>query len=274
MMLRSVFFVLSAALLAGAQETPNVFTSAPPDIEKALRERVSGYYQAYVDGKFRQAEQYIAEDTKDIFFNQEKHKIRGFEIIKVNWDDSFKKASVVTLVQTNIVMRGQTIPANAPMATRWKLEDGKWCYYVDPSLGRETPVGIMKPGAGNREGMKVEDMLRDPGIILNQVKVNKDKFLVHSWEKSADTVVVTNGMSGSITLDFQTESIKGLTVKVEKKELGPGETSKIEIVYDPDNPAAKPTLKSTLRIEPLNMVKVLPIVFDIPEEIKKQLPQQ
>lgn len=273
-MLRPVLVLLSAALFAGAQETPNVFTGAAPDIEKALRDRVAGYYQAYVDGKFRQAEQFIAEDTKDTFFNQEKHKIRGYEIVKINWDDSYKKASVVTLVQTNIVMRGQSIPANAPMATRWKLEDGKWCYYVDPSLGRETPVGIMKPGAGNRTGMKIDDILKDPGIILNQVKVNKDKFLVHSWEKSADTIVVTNGMSGSITLDFQTETIKGLTFKVEKKELGPGETSKIELIYDPENQAAKPTLKATLRIEPLAMAKIIPIVFDIPEEIKKQLPKK
>jgi len=174
MMFRPIVFALAAVLAAGAQEKANIFTSATPEVEKALRERVTGFYQSYVDGKFRQAEQYVAEDTKDIHYNQEKFKLRGFEIVKIQWDDSFQKASVVTLVQTNIHMRGQQIPANAPMATRWKLENGQWCYYVDPTLGRETPVGVMKPGPGNREGMKIEDMLKDPNIILNQVKISKN----------------------------------------------------------------------------------------------------
>ena len=102
MMLRTLAFALTAVLTLGAQEKPNLFNAAAPDVEKALRERVSGFYQAYVDGKFRSAEQYVAEDTKDLHYNQEKTKIKGFEIIKINWDDSFKKASVVTLIQTTI----------------------------------------------------------------------------------------------------------------------------------------------------------------------------
>ncbi len=271
MMLRSLVFVLGAAALI-AQETPNLFNSAPPDVEKALRERVAGFYQSYVDGKFRQAEQFVAEDTKDLFYNQEKAKIGGFEIVKINWDDSFKKASVVTTVQTTIQMRGQNIPAAAPMATRWKLENGKWCYYVDLVLGKETPVGRMTPGPGNRPGMKIDEMLKNPNLILNQVKANKDKFLLRSWEKSADTIVITNGMQGSITIGFQTESIPGLTYKLEKKELGPGETARIEMIYDPKDESAKPTLNARLQIEPFGRTLIVPVVFDIPEEIKKKLP--
>ena len=49
----------------------------------------------------------------------------------------------------------------------------------------------MKPGPGNRGGMSVEAMLKDPNIILDQIKVSKEKFLVRSWEKSADTLVIT-----------------------------------------------------------------------------------
>lgn len=274
MMLRTLAFALTAALTLGAQEKPNLFNAAAPDVEKALRERVSGFYQAYVDGKFRSAEQYVAEDTKDLHYNQEKSKIKGFEVIKINWDDSFKKASVVTLIQTTIQMRGQVIPANAPMATQWKLEDGKWCYYFDPSIGRPSPAGRMTPGPGNRSGMKVEDMLKDPNIILNQIKLNKEKFLVRSWEKSADSLVITNGMPGSVTLSFQTESVPGLTYRLEKTELSAGETAQLEVIYDPQDPSAKPTLKASLKIDPLGKTIIIPIVFDIPEEVKKQLPKQ
>jgi uncharacterized protein YchJ len=274
LMFRPALLAFAAAILAGAQEPSNLFNSAPPDVEKALRERVTGFYQAYVDGKFRAAEQYVAEDTKDLHYNQEKTKIRGFEIIKINWDDSFQKASVVTTVQTVIQMRGQNIPAAAPMATRWKLENGQWCYYVDLTQGRQTPMGMMKPGPGTREGMNVEEMLKNPNIVLNQVKLNKEQFLLRGFEKSADTIVVTNGMPGSVTLGFQTESIAGLTFKMEKSELGPGETSRIELVYDPKDPSAKPTLKATLEIQPFNRRVIIPVVFDIPDELKKQLPKQ
>ena len=273
-MLRTLGIAAMAAVCAGAQEKKDLFTSAPPDVDKALRERVTAFYQSYVDGKFRVAEQFVAEDTKDAHYNQEKTKIRGFEIVKINWDDSFKKASVVTTVHTNLQMRGQNIPASAPMMTRWKLEDGKWCYYVDPSLGRLTPAGTMKPGPGTREGMKVEDMLRDPGIILNQVKMSKDRFLLRSWEKSADTVVLTNGMPGSITIDLQYESIPGLTSRIETKEIGPGGTAKLELIYDPQDTSAKPTLKAMVRIEPFGRTLVLPVIFDIPDEVKKTLPKQ
>jgi hypothetical protein len=261
------------ALAVAAQEKPNLFNAAPPEQEKALRERVTGFYQAYVDGRFRAAEQFVAEDTKDLHYNQEKTKIRGFEIIKVNWDDGFKIASVVTTVQTVIQLRGQNIPAAAPMATRWKLEDGKWCYFVDPAMGRATPMGVMKAGPGSREGMKIDDMIKNPNIILNQITVSKEKFLLRSWEKSADNVVVTNGMPGSVTLTLQTESIPGLTHKMERTELGPGETSRIELIYDPKDESAKPTLKASLKIEPFNRTIIIPVVFDIPEELKKQIAQ-
>ncbi|MFN0104787.1 MAG: hypothetical protein ACKV2U_22220 [Bryobacteraceae bacterium] len=273
MTLRPFIFALAAALSTGAQEQPNLFNAAPPEFEKALRERVSGFYQAYVDGKFRSAEQYVCEDTRDLHYNQEKSKIRGFEIIKFSWDDGFKKASAVTTVQTTIQMRGQNIPAAAPMATSWRLEEGKWCYFVDPTLGRQTPMGRMKPGPGNAKGMNIDDMINNPNIILNQVKVSKERFLLRSWEKSADSVVITNGMPGSISIAFQTETVPGLTQKIEKMEMGPGETSRIELVYDPKDETAKPTLRASLKIDPFGRTIIIPVVFDIPEEVKKQLPK-
>ena len=122
--------------------------------------------------------------------------------------------------------------------------------------------------------MDINEMLKNPNIILNQVKVSKEQFLLRSWEKSADSVMVTNGMQGSITLSFQTESIPGLTHKIEKVELGAGETSRIELVYDPKDPTAKPKLHASLKIEPFNRTIIIPVIFDIPEEVKKQLPKQ
>jgi len=274
MKFRPLVFVLAAAVSAGAQESPNLFTAAPPEVDKALRERVTGFYQPYVDAKFRLAEAFVCEDTKDLHYNQEKSKIRGFEIFKINWNDNFTKAQVATTVQTYIQFRGSNIPAAAPMATSWKLENGNWCYYVDPTMGKKTPMGTMTPGPGGAKGMNIDEMLKNPNIILNQVKVNKEQIVLRSWEKSAETIVVTNGMQGSINIAFQTESIPGLTYKIEKTEIVAGDTSRIEIIYDPIDPAAKPKLHASLKIEPFNRTLIIPIIFDIPEEVKKQLPKQ
>jgi hypothetical protein len=86
-MFRTTLLLAMISAAAAAQGNKDVFTAAPPEVEKALRERISGFYQAYVDGKFRLAEQYVAEDTKDLHYNQEKKKYRSYEIVKITFDD-------------------------------------------------------------------------------------------------------------------------------------------------------------------------------------------
>src|SRR5258708_26599532 len=166
------FVFAAATVCASAQDAKSLLNSAPPAVEKELRERVTAFYQCFVEQKFRTADQYVAEDTKDAFFAQEKHKMRDFEIVKIDWADGFQKASVVTAVGTEIRIRGNVVDAKAPLATRWKLEQGKWVYYVDSALGKATPVGVMKAGPGNsKTQVNIEQMIRDPNIILNQIKV-------------------------------------------------------------------------------------------------------
>jgi hypothetical protein len=253
----------------------SLFTSAPPEVEKALRERVAGFYQSQVDGKFRMAEEYVAEDTKERYYNQEKNKIRGFEIVRINWDDGFQKATVVSTIDTTIQMRGQNMPASAPMSTRWKLENGKWCYYVDlVGYGKETPFGRMHPGPGNKPGLSVDEMLKNPNVVLNQVKFSKEKALLKSFAKSQDSVLISNGMPGGITLVVGVESLPGLTWKVDKTELGAGESAKLEFFFDPKDPSPKPTVRATIRIEPFSRSFIVPVEFDIPEEVKQKLPKK
>lgn len=272
-MFRKCLFLFAAATL-GAQESGSLFNQAPPEKEKALREAVAGFYQSMVEGKFRQAEKYVAEDTKDAYYNQEKQKIRGFEIVKIQWSDGFDKATAVTEIQTNLQIRGQDLPVVVPMATRWKLENGNWGYYVNTALGKPTPFGDMKAGPGKSESLKVEEMIKNPQILLSQLKISKQDFLLKSYEKSSDSITITNGMPGSITVSFETETIAGLTWKLEKTELNAGETGTLTVTYDPPNKSAKPALRSVLRIEPFAKAFLLPISFDIPEDVKKQIPKK
>lgn len=66
MAVRTALFLLPAALwlvpaAAIAQTTP----PAPPEVDQALRSRVTEFFQNFVDKKFRQAINLVADDTQD-----------------------------------------------------------------------------------------------------------------------------------------------------------------------------------------------------------------
>src|SRR5580700_10515939 len=89
MILRASLLLLP--ILALAQE------QAPPDVDQELRARVSGFYQNFLDDSYspRKAEPYVAEDTKDYFYNALKQKYQSFQIVKITYSDNFTKAVVV-----------------------------------------------------------------------------------------------------------------------------------------------------------------------------------
>jgi len=64
LMLNRVALVLLPCL-AWAQAPADVTTpGAPADVDKALRARVSQFFQYHVDGDFRKAYDIVAEDTR------------------------------------------------------------------------------------------------------------------------------------------------------------------------------------------------------------------
>src|SRR5579862_6988218 len=126
-----VFLMVSGL---SAQTTANVFDKAPPDVDEALRARITKFYQAHVDGKARQAEQYVAEDTKDFFFDTNKPRYLDFRIDTITYSDHFTKARAVVLCKQRVMMPGFTDhPMDVPTPSTWKVEDGKWYWYVDQS---------------------------------------------------------------------------------------------------------------------------------------------
>src|SRR5260370_36632618 len=90
--MRYVVFLLAGCLLG--QPKP-----APPEVDAALRERAGKFFQAHVDGKFRQADAYVAEDAKDAFFEQDKPRYRKIEGMTIDYNDEFTKAVVNTKVE-------------------------------------------------------------------------------------------------------------------------------------------------------------------------------
>jgi len=272
--------LVAAGALFGQEEPGNksFLTSAPPDVEKALRERVSGFYQCYVEGKYRQAEQYVSEDTKDLHYQQEKNKIRSHRILKIVFDDSFKKARVATIVGTTVGLRGIRHDVEAPMSSTWRLEEGKWMYYFNAKEGVDTPVGLMRPGPTGESNihtanrLPIGEAIKNTGAIFRQMKVSKNSVVLKSYEKSSDTILIENNMPGPLSVDFHGESLAGLKWSFDKKDLNQGEKAVLTFHYAPVDQRAKPALTGTLRLEPFAQSIPVTIVFDIPEEVKKQLP--
>ena len=127
-----VFLLASSA---AAQNAADVFAKAPPDVDDALRARIAKFYQAQVDGKARRAEEIVAEDSKDFFYNMAKPKFLGFEIRDITYSDNFTKAKVTMVMEMYLMMPGfEGKPMKVPGSTLWKIENGQWCWYIDPDV--------------------------------------------------------------------------------------------------------------------------------------------
>src|SRR5690242_9576995 len=119
----AVFAIGLASFLPAVfgQNPADLFKKAPPDVDEALRGRISKFYQAQVDGHPRQSEQYVAEDSKDYFFEMRKPRILAFEIRQIDYTDNFTKATVITFAQLYVKFPGfDKKPLSMPVKTLWK----------------------------------------------------------------------------------------------------------------------------------------------------------
>src|SRR5438067_1630231 len=85
MMFRAALVLLPLAAFA---------QTAPPEVEEALRARVTQFFQYHVDGDFRKAFELVAEDTKDQYFGEQKIQLKTFKIQYIIYSDEFTKAEV------------------------------------------------------------------------------------------------------------------------------------------------------------------------------------
>lgn len=141
-MMHRVFSVLlcTAACFAQTKEAP---PQPPPDVDAALRARVTEFFQYHVTGQFRKAEALVAEDSKDIFYNRNKPRyIKFLEIARIDYSDNFTKALATATVSSMEMIPGWTAGApTIPVLSSWKLENGQWCWYVPPETVMRTPFG-------------------------------------------------------------------------------------------------------------------------------------
>ena len=243
--------------------------TAPPEVEQALRARVTEFLQDHVDGNFRKAYELVAEDTKENYFNNGKVQLQGFKIDDVKFTDNFTRAAVTATMNRMVNVAGQDIPVALPSTTTWKIENGKWVWYSEVA-GHSTPMGpsAAPPAAPQGALTDLPKDFDDKAIaaaareILQQVGVDK-KAVTLAWDKvSEERVVFHNGMTGSVQLLLSAPEIPGFTAKIEQALVRAGGDVPVVFHYEPGNQAAqKDPVNVQLIVQPLNQIFFIRVSF-------------
>jgi hypothetical protein len=261
-------FVFAAVFLlrpAPGQNPAELFSKAPPDVEEALRVRVSAFFQAQVEGKFRQAEQYVAEDSKDSYYEMSKTKYLKYEIRNINYSDNFTKAVVLVLTHAYVVIpgfEGQAAPL--PVKTNWVLADGKWWWHVDPADLNMTPFGKMNPGPypdPNAAGPSTTSQPATVESVLSGIKMNKGMAQLKSKEASSDQIEISNGLSGTLWVTLNPIDVPGLQIKFKPAEMKKGEKTVVSFHYEPQGTTPPRGVQIYLIVNPIHYVIPIYVTF-------------
>jgi hypothetical protein len=264
---------------SAAQAPSDVFDKAPPAIDDALRERVSAFYQAHVDAKFRLADQYVAEDAKDVFFAADKPHYLGFQITKITYSEDYTKATVITACKNEMFFHGTKMPVTMPVVSHWKIDNGQWFWYYLQQTEVETPFGTMKPGPPGEPSSMVAAVSSDPMAvarsILSKVGLDRNAVSVDQTHDSKEEIHLKNGLLGPITVMADPTGTPGLTVKPAKSKVDPGEEIAVVIEFNPDDPevncrdclmhpGVRPPVTVNLTIQPTQQRFPIQITFTQP----------
>ncbi len=238
MRLATIPLLLAAAALAAAQDIGSLLEKAPPDIDEALRARITRFYQLHVENKFRAAEQLVAEDSKDIFYGMDKPRCKSFAIGTIRYSDNFTRAKVMVACDTEMIMPAGRVPVKMPLMSLWKVEEGQWCWYAEPPGDREvmTPFGIHKPapaGAGTAAPDNIQSKFVELSAVTRLVKADRSEIRFSPSAAGEEKVVITNGMPGGVTLALDAAQAPGLTFSLDRTSLEQGQAATLTVRYSP-----------------------------------------
>lgn len=163
-----MILLLMIAPAAMPQTAVEVFRKAPPATDAALRERVSKFYQSYVDKKWRLSDSLVAEESKDRYYAAPKPPYFSFQINEIKFEENFTKAIVLSLCeQDRMIAMGGVMRMKVPMQSYWKLVDGQWMWYLPERNCVATPMGCgaVTPGeATEAQKKEIESRINNPPL--------------------------------------------------------------------------------------------------------------
>jgi hypothetical protein len=278
-MLRVFITVFAAAAVFGqtppakpleAQAPAPSSPQAPPEVDAALRARISQFYQLQMEEKYNQALQLVAEDTKDIFVGSSKAPPRSFEIQSIRYSDDFAKADVIVAITRMLTLEGfMGRPLLVKIPSRWKLENGLWCYYVDPQRDIQTspfrhgaPPNMPAAAAGAPPGAP-SPLGSTPAAIppRRPLTVDKLKVQLKSSGPSADQIVISNPSPWPVSLALADPKVAGLTVKLDPAAITAGQQSIVKIRWSGDREIPKAPVLVRVTVAQTNQIIPIKVSF-------------
>jgi hypothetical protein len=148
-MLRALILpLLAAASLAqtAAPAPPPASPQPPPGVDSALRARVSAFYDLLVKHQYRKAEELIAPESRDIYYEREKPRYLKFEVTSIKYSEDFTRADVVVTAKQPVTGGLILTPMDIALPGIWRLLDGAWYWYI-PKMNVLDLVRSMAGGA-------------------------------------------------------------------------------------------------------------------------------
>lgn len=226
------------ALAATPARSQNPFRDAPPEVENELKVRVEEFYNYFREGRFRQAEQLVAEESRDQFYGAKKARIFGYEIRDLKFSEDLSEAKVLVTCLTLVPGLGSK-PLSMPLPSTWKLADGKWYLFFQTRGDTEnfqSPAGQMRfdrnaPAPGNLA--TVQPVTLESLEKMYTASPDRLEFSSRVTEPVTKTIEVRNRSRGKLTLETDSKGMPGITIDLGAEEFGPGESLTISVTYVP-----------------------------------------
>jgi len=212
--------LLAATIPAIGQNAADAFNKAPEKVDKALRARIEEFYMDHIKQQFRKADSLVAEDTKEFFYVQNKPTYLSCEISRIEYQRDWTRAKATVLCEQYVMMPGfADKPLKVPIPSTWKIEKGKWCWYVDTSKLKETPFGSMKPGPG-APGSLPATLPENADFVMHLVKADKENVELKAG--TSEQVIITNTAPGTMDLTV-VGKITGVEATLDHSQLKVGD---------------------------------------------------
>ena len=164
------------------------------------------------------------------------------------------------MCEQNIMMPGFAGPMKVPTPSTWKLENGKWYWYVDQDALLNTQWGRMKPGAFPEKGAAAAPSLASiptsADFLYKLIRLDKTAVQLRAGESAE--VTIASGAPGAVTL-FVAAALPGIEARLDKADLPAGGKATLTL-------HAAPGAKSgivNVRVEPT--MQLLPLQITIVE---------
>jgi hypothetical protein len=152
-------------------------------------------------------------------------------------------------------------PMKVPGTNTWKIEDGKWVWYVDQDALMNTPFGRMKPGEYAPTGAapappSLSNIPTNGEFLMKQVKMDPQAVRLKAGESVK--VAITSSAPGPVDLILQGK-LAGVEAKFDDAKVKPGGSATLTVT------AAKGAKSGLLTVQVEQTTQQLPLVVTIVE---------